>query len=146
MSAKITVTLAVTVERSSNTLEEIERRIKGSVEELVKSGNLDLEPEDEIDWRVTSRTGDGVVESIAARQSWPEKCAFEAVEDYGIRDREEIQDHMRSAQISLDDQIANDDDLESFIQQARAELGIEAGDPIDAALAANPEEEDELDV
>lgn len=89
-----------------------------------------------------------VVDMLARLETWDERCARDAVEDFGYRDPTEIDEHMKAAPADLDYLTGQDEALENLIARARQTRGTSASrDGIIAAALANagdaPDLEDE---
>lgn len=64
-----------------------------------------------------------VTEQLAKLETWDERCAREAVEEHGLTDASEIEEHMDAAQSDLDYLTSQDEALERLVHEARDARG-----------------------
>lgn len=64
-----------------------------------------------------------VLRQLSNTETWDERCAREAVSDYGLTGVSEISQHIDGAQSDMDYLIAQDETLERLVQDARDARG-----------------------
>lgn len=134
MSNRLTVTLSIEVENHTTSIEVLEQQLGAAMEERYRNGIFG--PDDEVELlSVRTFTGTPVAEQLANLATWETSSRAEAIDEYGYRDPEEIEQHAQDRQSTLDYLEGQDSELERLIGEAREETG-HAGDPSIAQLLA----------
>lgn len=123
-SLRLRLVLDVEMDEHRSSPEDLLRQLEEAVAERVRDGVFGAADLVE-DWRIETRLpkGPDPLRRLAKEESWFEHVVVEAIEDWGLRDPDEILRHFHSASSDLDWKDAREDVLESLIRDARAHLG-----------------------
>ncbi|MBW3243248.1 hypothetical protein KUV57_11125 [Epibacterium sp. DP7N7-1] len=125
MDKNITISLSLKLGNHVSKSDEIAERMRSSLEEMVKSGGLGIEPHDELaDWKLSATVGRTVAQTLAPLETWEERQRRIAIEDEGATSEKEIEEHIHAAQKDIDYLEDQDSIVERLISAARRQTGF----------------------